>query len=64
MSDGIKRLRRSRSNRMIGGVCGGLGDYFDVDPTIIRLVLIGFTLFGGSGILLYIIAWILMPDEF
>ncbi len=58
-----KILKRSRSNRMIAGVCGGLGDYFDTDPVLIRL-LWGFTiLFYGTGILIYILAWIIIPEE-
>lgn len=57
-----KKLYRSRRNRMICGVCGGLGDYFNIDPTIIRLllVLLGCT---GSGIVAYFIAAIIIPDE-
>lgn len=57
-----KRLYKSRSQRMICGVCGGVAEYFNIDPTIIRLVwaLIALT---GSGLLLYILAAIIMPDE-
>ena len=57
------RLYRSRHNRVIGGVAGGLGEYFQIDPVIIRLiwVLLGFA--GGNGLLLYIIAWILIPER-
>ncbi len=58
-----KRLYRSRDNSMIAGVCGGLGEYFDMDPTFIRLLWIVFTLAGGSGILAYIIAWIIIPQH-
>ena len=60
MSD--KRLYRSSTNSMICGVCGGIGEYLNVDPTIIRLLalLLGFT---GSGVLVYIVAAIIMPDE-
>ena len=59
----MNRLYRSRTNRVIAGIAGGLGEYFHVDPVIIRLlwVLLGFA--GGSGILLYLIAWILIPEE-
>ena len=58
-----KKLYRSRTNRMICGVCGGVGDYFNIDPTIIRLllVLLGFT---GTGIIAYFIAAIIIPDEY
>ncbi len=57
-----KRLYRSRTNSMIAGVCGGLGDYFDVDPTWVRLLFILF-FFLGVGILalVYIILWIIVP---
>ncbi len=58
-----KRLYRSKNNCMIAGVCGGLGEYFDMDPTFIRLLWIVFTLAGGSGILAYIIAWIVIPQH-
>jgi phage shock protein C len=57
-----KRLTKSRDNRMICGVCGGIAEYFGVDPTIIRLLLAVFCLAGGSGILAYIIAAIVMPE--
>jgi phage shock protein C len=57
-----KRLTKSRNNRMICGVCGGIAEYFGVDPTIIRLLLAVFCLAGGSGILAYIIAAIVMPE--
>ncbi len=58
-----KRLYRSRDNSMIAGVCGGLGEYFDIDPTFIRLLWVLFILAGGSGILAYIIAWIVIPQH-
>ncbi len=59
-----KRLYRATGNeRKIAGVCGGLGKYLDVDPVIIRIIALVFTLLGGSGIIAYIVAWILMPDE-
>ncbi len=57
-----KRIYRSSRDRMLGGVCGGLGEYFDVDPTIVRLVAVVFAL-SGAGILAYIIAWIIIPDQ-
>lgn len=58
-----KRLFRSNKSRMLGGVCGGIGEYFDVDPTIIRLAAVLFALTGGAGILAYLIAWIIVPDQ-
>ncbi len=57
------RLHRSETNRVIAGVCGGLGDYFNIDPTIIRIIFILMTIFGGSGILIYIILWLVIPTE-
>jgi phage shock protein C len=47
-----KKLFRSRTNRKIAGVCGGLGDYFNIDPTLVRILFLIF--FGGGGLLLYI----------
>ncbi len=58
-----KRLYRSNSEKMLGGVCGGLGKYFSVDPTIIRLAWVVFSLCGGAGLLAYLIAWIIIPSE-
>jgi len=61
MSD-KKSLKRSRTNRMLGGVCGGLGEYFDLDPTIIRIAFAALILLGmGSPVLGYILLWIIMP---
>ena len=56
-----KKLYKSRQNRVIDGVCGGIGEYFDVDPTIVRVLWVLITLLGGSGLVLYIIAMVLMP---
>jgi len=58
-----KRLFRSKSNRIIAGVCGGVGEYFGIDPTVVRLLWVLFTFLGGSGILAYIICWIVIPEE-
>lgn len=57
-----KKLYRSLNDRMIAGVCGGLGKYFDVDPTLVRLAAVALVLAGGSGILGYILAWIIIPE--
>ncbi|MFV2016490.1 MAG: PspC domain-containing protein, partial [Candidatus Heimdallarchaeota archaeon] len=57
------KLYRSRRNRTIAGVCGGIGEYFDIDPTLIRLLWILFILAGGSGILAYLIAIVLIPES-
>ena len=59
----VKRLYKSREDRMIFGVCGGLGEYFNLDPTIIRIALIAFILLGGSGLLLYLIGAIAIPNK-
>lgn len=58
-----KKLYRSKKNRRIAGVCGGIGEYFNIDPTLIRLFWILFIFVGGSGILAYIIAWIIIPEK-
>ncbi|HKL16884.1 MAG TPA: PspC domain-containing protein [Patescibacteria group bacterium] len=58
-----KKLYRSNEDKIIAGVCGGLGVYFDVDPLLIRLIFILSGLFGGTGILIYVLFWILVPKE-
>lgn len=58
-----KRLFRSRRDKLIGGVCGGLASYFAMDPTIVRLIFVLLALFGGPGLVLYIILWIITPVE-
>lgn len=58
-----KRLYRSSKNVVIAGVCAGLGDYFAIDPTFLRLLFIIITLAGGSGVLVYLILWIVLPSE-
>jgi len=58
-----KKLYRSVTDKMIGGVCGGLAEYFDVDPVIVRLIFVLAVIFGGSGILAYIILWIIIPEK-
>jgi len=57
-----KKLRRSRSDRMVAGVCAGLAEYFSVDPVLVRLVFVLLALAGGPGVLLYIVLWIIMPE--
>jgi phage shock protein C len=57
----VKRFERSERNKVIAGVCGGIGEYLDIDPTIVRLVFIVFAVAGGPGILAYIILWLVMP---
>jgi phage shock protein C len=58
-----KHLQRSRTEKMIGGVCGGLGEYFGIDPTIVRVLWVAVTLIGGAGILLYLVLWVIMPEQ-
>ena len=58
-----QRLYRSRSDAMLGGVCGGLGDYFDIDSNIIRLVFAVLTFISGVGLLLYLAVWLIVPRE-
>ena len=60
----MKRLYRSKNDRMMGGVCAGLGEHLDVDPTVIRLIWAGVTLLSlGTGIIIYILAWIIIPED-
>ncbi|MBR5795728.1 MAG: PspC domain-containing protein [Erysipelotrichaceae bacterium] len=56
-----KQLEKSMYNKKLDGVCAGIAHYLDIDPTVIRLVMVLFTLGGGAGILLYLIAAIIMP---
>lgn len=58
-----KRIYRSETDRKIAGVCGGIGEYFNVDSTLIRLAFVFFVLAAGTGILAYFIAAIVMPTE-
>ena len=57
-----KKLYRNTENKMLAGVCSGIADYFDIDPTLVRLGWVLFSLLGGSGLLAYIIAAIIIPD--
>ena len=58
-----KRLYKSSTNRVLCGVCGGIGEYFNVDPTVIRLIFLLFVFGVGSGLLAYIVAAIIMPEQ-
>lgn len=58
-----KKLYRSVTDKMLGGVCGGLAEYFAIDPVIVRLIFVLAVVFGGSGILAYIILWIIIPQK-
>src|SRR3954469_12964231 len=61
--DGPRRLRRSRGDRMIAGVCGGIAEHFDLDPAVVRIATVTLVFAGGVGIVPYVAAWILMPSE-
>ena len=63
MTEKAKRLYRSTKNSVIGGVCGGLGDYLDIDPVLIRVVWAVLFFAGGVGLLAYVLAWIIIPEE-
>ncbi|HLS09326.1 PspC domain-containing protein [Lentibacillus sp.] len=58
-----KRLYRSNSERMIAGICGGLAEYFDIDPTIVRLLFVALAFAGGASIYAYIIGIFVIPNE-
>jgi phage shock protein PspC (stress-responsive transcriptional regulator) len=60
---GPKRLHRSSSQKMFLGICGGLGEYFDIDPTVVRLLFAVGVLLGGSTVVLYIVLALIMPSE-
>ena len=58
-----KRFTRSRRDKKIAGVCGGLAQYFDIDATLVRVVFVLLALFSGGGLLLYVILWLVMPQS-
>lgn len=63
-SGGRERYVRSRTDRVLAGVCGGLAAYFDVDPTLVRVAWVVVTLFSvGLGVLAYVLLWLLAPEE-
>jgi phage shock protein C len=55
-------LRRSRRDRVIGGVCGGIARYLDVDPVLLRVAAVALALSGGVGVLAYVVAWVVLPE--
>lgn len=59
----MTQLYRSRTDTMLGGVCGGLGPYLGVDPVLVRLFFVLLTLGGGAGVLIYLICWVIIPLE-
>lgn len=62
-SDITSGLHRSETNRIIAGVAGGLGEYFNVDPILVRIVFILLTIFNGIGLILYLILWVIIPSQ-
>lgn len=58
-----KRLYKSRTNKKVAGVCGGIGEYFNVDPTLVRLGFVALSFLAGGGLLVYIVAAIIIPDR-
>ncbi|UCG24916.1 MAG: PspC domain-containing protein [Chloroflexota bacterium] len=63
MSNDTKKLYRSTDDRWLAGVCGGLGSYFNVDPTLVRVIFIVLALIGLGGVILYLILWVVIPPE-
>jgi len=59
----LKRFTRSTSDRMLAGVCGGLGEYFEIDPSLIRILFVIITFIGGAGVLAYLILWLVTPSS-
>jgi phage shock protein C len=57
-----RKLYRSRGQRMIAGVCGGLADYFNIDATLVRVLFLLLAVFGGTGLVIYIVMWVIVPD--
>jgi phage shock protein C len=60
---GTRRLTRTRTDRMIAGVCGGFAAYSGIDVNIVRLVMVLLALLGGTGVVLYLVAWVIVPAE-
>ena len=58
-----QKLYRSRTDRMIGGICGGLGEFFSIDPVLVRLAFAFGAVMVGSGLVLYLLLWIIIPEE-
>jgi phage shock protein C len=64
MTENVKRLYRSRNERMIAGICGGLGEYFSIDPTLVRLIFVFGTIITGTGLFwAYLIMLLVVPEE-
>ncbi len=64
MSKEVKKLYRSRKDKMVAGICGGIGEIYSLDPTMVRLVYALITIFSaGTALLVYILGWIIIPEE-
>jgi phage shock protein C len=61
--DPTRKLYRSKTNRQLAGVCGGLAQYFNLDATLVRVLFILLAVLGGSGLVLYLAMWIIVPKE-
>jgi phage shock protein C len=61
--DPSEKLYRSRTNRQVAGVCGGLAERFNVDATLVRVLFVLLAIFGFAGIILYVAMWIIVPEE-
>ena len=59
----MKKLYRSRKNKKVGGVCGGIAEYFDLDPTLVRLGAVILIFIWGAGLMAYIVAWAIIPER-
>lgn len=59
----MKKLHKSSANKMIAGVCGGIGEYFDIDPTLVRLGFVALSFLAGGGLMVYILAAIIIPTD-
>ena len=62
-NDVSRVLRRRRSNRVLAGVCGGIADFAAIDVSVVRLVIALLTVFGGAGLVIYVLGWLLIPEE-
>ena len=58
-----RKLYRSKTNRQVAGVCGGLAEYFNLDATLIRILFVVLAVLGGSGLIIYVAMWIIVPKE-
>lgn len=59
----VKRLYRSKKDKVLGGVCGGIAEYFNIDPVIIRVIAVVLAFMGFIGLIAYIVAWIIVPEN-